>query len=45
MRLQSRLVAVDLVKIIDVLVLLVLQDIETQAARLVLFGATSIAFM
>jgi hypothetical protein len=42
MRLQRRLVAVDFVKIIDILVPFVLQHIEPQAARLVPFGPLGI---
>jgi hypothetical protein len=42
MRLERRLVAVDLVEIIDVLVLPVLQHIEAHAARLVPLGAQGV---
>ena len=42
MRLERRLVFVDLVEIVGVLVLRVLQHVETGAARLVALGAEGI---
>ena len=39
MRLQRRLVAVDLVEVVDVRVFGVLQDVEAQAAGLIALGA------
>jgi len=42
MRLQRRLVAVDLVEVIDVRVLLIVQHVEAQAARLILLGAEGV---
>src|SRR5215813_4576923 len=42
MRFQRRLVPVDLVKVVDILVLNVLKDVEAHAARLVPLGAEGI---
>src|SRR5262245_6637964 len=44
MRLERRLVLIDLVKVVRVLVLLVLQDVEPEAAGLVPFGAERVRF-
>src|SRR5205823_10610867 len=42
MRLDRRLIAVDLVEVVDVRVLLIVQHVEAHAARLISLGAESI---